>query len=629
MSNNNATPVICNNEFTDIEIPYFSSIDKDRQGAIYLLSTKTANIAPLNISASWVVLGGNDGNSNHFTNCNAGLYNYNQKATVTNNTFVDCKNAIKLIEIISPTIIRENEINMTSVDEVGTGIFAANVNLKSTPDRIAISRNVITDMASGIRVINLRGHNMLPFVRIDTNLVFYSESSNPPPNPPIKTGIFAENCIYPRLRFDSISFADLEVSEEDIQRKKGIRLANVRTGTLIENHVYKAGSGIFTNGLLTNTQFLCNSLEDCFHGFYFGNYTSLSDQGYPENTQLNIPGLNPQNFFFGNYDPMLNCKLQSCDGCILNPEVRWFYQYGGSSSVLLDVGLNNSLAYEKIIPYPNIIGTNVCVLQNKDRRDTLLCDTITRESILGRILRNENFYEMLQAQYSYYDAYHLFELLGGDTSALNLGGSDDLDYRLMYDSLKNANPGAIENYYSSVDFNGLDSARYWNEHVYTNTDWDIYRKEVNNIYLNSWFINNRNLDSASRASLFSIANEIPYYYGDAVYTARVMLDLHPDDLMLPYSSPYTANQQERTSILVYPNPTFGNITITVSGEIPKSMEIRIYDIFGREVCNKRIENVQYENQIPLQNLSTGCYICRVYIAGSALTYTKVVIMGNK
>jgi hypothetical protein len=81
-------------------------------------------------------------------------------------------------------------------------------------------------------------------------------------------------------------------------------------------------------------------------------------------------------------------------------------------------------------------------------------------------------------------------------------------------------------------------------------------------------------------------------------------------------------QQLTHEIEVYPNPTSGECTIEVSGEVDKNAEITIYDMLGRKVfADKMITTENFAEIHPdLSYLEKGQYI--IHIVTAKRVYTK-------
>ena len=72
---------------------------------------------------------------------------------------------------------------------------------------------------------------------------------------------------------------------------------------------------------------------------------------------------------------------------------------------------------------------------------------------------------------------------------------------------------------------------------------------------------------------------------------------------------------EKNKLIIYPNPV-KNI-LTIEGEYKK---IIIYDVFGKEVLNKK-----YQKQINMTNFSSGIYSLNIIDLKDNLVHRKIII----
>ena len=103
------------------------------------------------------------------------------------------------------------------------------------------------------------------------------------------------------------------------------------------------------------------------------------------------------------------------------------------------------------------------------------------------------------------------------------------------------------------------------------------------------------------------------------------------DVPTPGTTPATgsncilANDYFQNSDLfrIYPNPSNGLVNINIANYVG-DLQINVYDINGREVYNKNMNNFNNSNAINLEKLSTGIYILK--LQGENLNYSEKVIL---
>lgn len=587
-----------NNIFNTVTPPAYQVFS---DAGIVAINTNTSNIQSTSTIIPKLYVGGAGTRKNLFQNCKFGIFNYNQKANVLYNEFTDCQNGVQLLDAKSPSYVQHNILTRSIPEQYGTGIFAENTNLKPH-DEIRITENIITNMEYGIRTINLRSGKTI----IHMNTISYTAPQNPQAFQVKKCGIFTQGCDYISIRDNEITYAGNPGPDNNL-KKIGIRVTHSRLLTVYENSILNAGSGIYTNGNLKNTQFICNVMDNCNHGFFFGELTSLSNQGY--NYISNISGFNTHNSFIGNY--LLHNKLFANKGNIVNIDpVNWFTYSNYGDNYKLDVppipGTN--YAYNSIQEIFNDNAYNICSGYGSGSSDF---DTLRREQLLGDILRNEEIYKELNLQYRYYDINHLYYLLLNDTAALSLGGIDDDDYIAMYDSLSDANPGIIEKYYQKLEECNFEDARQVSQGIVNDNIYTDNRKAVNNLYLDSWAKDLYDLDSLTTSALFILAIQIPYYAGDAVYTARAMLGINPDDLDIPYNLEFGNSAAFPSDIRLYPQPSDNLLTVELSGFFEEGIVIEVFDLAGQKVFSDIPGNKTNIYTLNTGILKSGAYFIKV------------------
>lgn len=129
--------------------------------------------------------------------------------------------------------------------------------------------------------------------------------------------------------------------------------------------------------------------------------------------------------------------------------------------------------------------------------------------------------------------------------------------------------------------------------------------------------------------LSSIALQDPMSGGPGVYLARTMLGLTIMDISNNSNSRIGNIQQqtdaveEENHILVYPNPAQGQISIEFDNVVENGCEIIIFNIFGQEIINQRLDgNTKYT--INISELNSGVYFYTVISNGELLIKDKFI-----
>ena len=76
------------------------------------------------------------------------------------------------------------------------------------------------------------------------------------------------------------------------------------------------------------------------------------------------------------------------------------------------------------------------------------------------------------------------------------------------------------------------------------------------------------------------------------------------------------------TMALYPNPTAGRVTLSISDYDSENMEYQIFDINGREIQKQKI--AQKETQITLENLASAIYLLQVSDNKKILKTFKII-----
>ncbi len=97
---------------------------------------------------------------------------------------------------------------------------------------------------------------------------------------------------------------------------------------------------------------------------------------------------------------------------------------------------------------------------------------------------------------------------------------------------------------------------------------------------------------------------------------------NPNDSILPTGISESVLQQSGIEIMVYPNPSANTISISISGDKPKSSiwKYKLTDLFGRIVSEDNLSN----GAIDINNITAGIYELQIFSNKSS--YTKKIIV---
>jgi len=122
----------------------------------------------------------------------------------------------------------------------------------------------------------------------------------------------------------------------------------------------------------------------------------------------------------------------------------------------------------------------------------------------------------------------------------------------------------------------------------------------------------------------------PNTNGDAVYTARVMLNIDPTDFGLYYAKHPTAKPQPTTenTVKVYPNPANTQFTIEFKDVISSNAVVELYGSIGNLVLTDYMQKGTNIKNIDVSKLNSGLYFYNISINGTKVSSGKLTILNK-
>lgn len=147
------------------------------------------------------------------------------------------------------------------------------------------------------------------------------------------------------------------------------------------------------------------------------------------------------------------------------------------------------------------------------------------------------------------------------------------------------------------------------------------------------------LDSAQAhrlANISRIPSDIQSYAlvarslrGDTAYHLYPTIDSEPQARMAYQAPPNSQEQQQRSSIRIFPNPNQGNFTLALNHAQNQMCRVNFTDLTGRLMATIQIATSNgetHQETIQLSQLSKGIYLCQVYLAnGEPIGFERIVI----
>lgn len=630
----NSNLSIVNNKFLNIQNwPNFSTpvpVQKYYpEGAVYAQYSESTTNPYYNIT-----VGGDGLKRNYFDNCRTGIYTYQYLNTIENNDIKNTGIGIQSLNIFSKSKYTDNIIygDLSNGVTGGYGIDLRNTHADNVRGiSCLVDSNHVINKRIGISLLGISGTPKTNrMVEVKQNIINYTFNVTPLDPAYIPTpanakhiGIWIQNCPYSQTKLNTIirNYPVLGSLGED-STVLGIRIAESREASVFQNNIMRMGSGIYTNGLLTNTQFNCNILYYNHYGFRFGFASGISDQGSATGTKYN-----PNNQW-DDYNPQAGHERMYDDFGLVS---SFYYYYDQNFGWSYDPLLTTIFPIAKI---PNPDATSFCINHTEPFGSEPVNPQTkieAREAAYGQIVRNEKFYTYLEEEYKTKDREYVYEMLRSYPELIDLGGEDDNLYLQFYNDCFQSDIEKVLKVREEMYAQNLEYARAKLAQIADDNSINTNRKIVDGIYLDTWAQDNFDLNDEQVSTLRSIALLTPYAGGDAVYTARVMLNIDPDEIRgLDYVKPpvHFPVQAKEITASVFPNPAKDRINILFNDAITADAMIEIYGNIGNKILTEHIQQGSVTKTIDVSKMRAGLYFYNITINGRKITSSKITIVNK-
>ena len=138
------------------------------------------------------------------------------------------------------------------------------------------------------------------------------------------------------------------------------------------------------------------------------------------------------------------------------------------------------------------------------------------------------------------------------------------------------------------------------------------------------------LNTMTNVKVLSFGEDLGEVLGNAVYTARVMLNIDPTDFGLDYAKPPNTKPQPTTenTVKVYPNPANTQFTIQFKDVINSNAIIELYGSMGNMVHIDYMQKGTYIKNIDVSKLNSGLYFYNISINGAIVSSGKLTILNK-
>jgi hypothetical protein len=361
-----------------------------------------------------------------------------------------------------------------------------------------------------------------------------------------------------------------------------------------------------------NSYLLCNNFVNNWNGMYF-NGTTIGDQ---------LPGSTAQQ---NQWTGTVSAPLSQMAGNIVSTINFWWMGSGTYNPN----------------PNPAIVGgsfvTNAPQFTSNPNDDCPYflpppppTPAAQRTQYFEKVVLNQMNYSQDSLENTYWGMQDAFRYFKQNPSMLSLGESDDSIYVNFYNSVQNTPMGQFEEVFRLIGDSDITGAVTLNASIAASSTMDVNRKTVNGIYFRSWAVDSTSFLPADSSTLLSIALQNPFTGGDAVYSARVMLGIDPQDAGSRFQQ-NNSSTEEQSSIVnpsckIYPVPAKDELIIELPIAEGIKAKMEIYSAMGVKVASYDFNQKQNLHQINIANLGSGVYMCHILLNDETIHSGRIIVI---
>lgn len=394
----------------------------------------------------------------------------------------------------------------------------------------------------------------------------------------------------------------------------GISLNNVVDAFVWDNYVLRYGAGIHAANDNRVSQFRCNFLVGSIWGFNFDKvYLDQQGQaGDPTDNQwvsnrrvIRVNGTND----FG----MLSQDWYYRNGSEFNPN--------NLAPTLFDINPVITTSVEVECSHVVTPGDTI-------PKDEKYEDPEVFEDFFGAVVDSSVQFSSVAVQY--FEESMTYRILDENPNIIQQTNTSQQAIADFYATHNTSSKGDVKRLYDALLANSSADVEQSLGALQPNNIFESKIAEVSAIYAQSWAAGRFELDSAERGVLLPIAHADASVWGEAVYTARVMLGIFDFDGNIGAGNQRRALEEvilpEHERGMPYPNPTNG--AFSLSGSIETGLEtasIRLLDLQGRVVANAPATYNDGAWQIANLQLPAGMYMYEFSIDAKVSQRGKIVV----
>ena len=607
---NNSGGNIVNNQFFKNNVVGSPS----QVGAIVATTTNHQSwIQPLQIGRLWS--GGAAGDANYFEEGVQAIRTTNVRSVfVRENTFKNYLRNIDLINASNQRVVQLNRINH-QLGSSGNPLISFSGIVVASTHGVPTSGGVISDnhIEASTHGIFMSTVNSMTVNRND----IFTFSATSASQTSVRSGISATNGWNINVYMNNLQHNNMPLNSDLTGNNlRGINLNNVVDAYVGDNYVLRYGAGIYAANDNRVSQFRCNFLQSSIWGFNFNN-VYLDQQGNP--------GDPTDNQWVGNR------RAIRTNGTADNnmPQRNWHFRTGAEFSIeQLSFDLLGSVV-------PSLTGggevscTNV-VLPNDTTPsdDEKYNDPEIIEEVFGAVV--DSSVQFSSASVQYFEESMTYRILDQNPAIIQQTNTHQQAFDDFYTAHNTSSKGDVKRLYDALLGKTTDDYEQLLSTFQPSNTFENKIAQVSFIYAQSWAKGRFELDSAERSVLLPIAQADASTWGEAVYTARVMLGMFDLDENVGSSGHRRGIEEivlpETALGKAYPNPTAGAFSFAGSQETGfEQGALKIYDLQGRLVAQPVVLFNDGAWQVADPQLKAGMYMYRLYIDGTEQLHGKIII----
>jgi PKD repeat protein len=388
-----------------------------------------------------------------------------------------------------------------------------------------------------------------------------------------------------------------------IDRLFGISVEKEVNTKVTTNYLTRMGTGIlFLNSAGSNTTH-CNEND-----FYMRGISLI-------NNRIGTQGLsgNPSGNSWTNFVAALDYRIYD-DGIFSGLADDWYINASGNQN--LPVGTFN-FSYPFVIATQGTTGSSNCPLDLPDE---------AKQHDMAMIVTEAGDFAELPTDQLYALKASVYEELKQNNNLMYLGTEYDGVLQDFFAYMQETNPGQISDSKDLLANGSVNQALIILSNITPQNLSEQNAKTVQLIYAITYASNIFDFTDEQRENLQSIAQQNPYSGGNAVYTARVMLDMDVNDYF-EESSDRPINTQGKNDLeTMYPNPTTGNATYRITLSEGCAGLLQICDILGNHLQSYKLVEGNNQFVINCSSFNQGVYLYKLILNDSFVSTKKLTII---